>query len=143
MDRMLSRCPHVVLLENRPEGFFEPIARSRNMQEFIQLTHDGEPAAYLALDYNLPAVAAHFEVLRWSKEILREMVAGWPIVLDHVRGNGCTQLVACNNNINDRRWPKMLAHFGFAPPQIVSVSTLLYDGPGSWTPYSMGDGNGQ
>jgi hypothetical protein len=143
MDRTISWSPHILILADRPKGFFEPIARAPNVQEFIRMDHEGEPAAYLALDYNLPAVAVHFEVLRWSKEILREMVAGWPTVLEHIRSKGCVQVVACNNNITDQRWPKMLAHFGFAPPQIVSVSTLLYDGPGSWTPYSMGDGDGQ
>lgn len=123
-------------LTEKPDGLFGDInGRDTEQEFFVGWRWEGQKKciyAYVALEYNRPAVAVHFEVARFSPSILRSMRVDWQGVKSHLERRGITYIVAANNNWQDTRWPKMLKHFGFESTKLIRFSALSFDSEKGW-----------
>lgn len=54
----------------------------------------------------------HLDVRKWSKTVLRRMLALWPTILTYIRAHGVRELCTYPEQ-NDKRFEKFAHRFGF------------------------------
>lgn len=90
---------------------------------WFELSYDGGKVyGWLALQPEPPNVGVHLQMRQWSPSIAKQMIADWPLIVDCARRLGGRLLWAANENYTDKRWPKLIRHFGFPEPRVVSLS---------------------
>ena len=67
-------------------------------------------------------MGVHLEMKRWSHTALKVMREDWKEVVQFARYFKCRRLIASNTNIEDKRWPRFISHFGFPEPTGILVS---------------------
>ena len=110
----------IVELGTRPAVFWniEP-----DGNRFLSLHLDnGTQYGLLALESFGTNVNVHLEVFYWTPRVLKRMIADWPKVVAIAVDMGAICLLAINRNYNDKRWPKLIKHFGFPQPATVAIS---------------------
>ena len=110
----------VIEVMDRPVPFKHIATTSR----WYELVDDKGVFGYMALKEELPAVGLHLEILRWSHNVLKTMIEDWQWVLHVVRQMGATNIYATNPNYKDRRWAKLLKHFGFPEPKVMALTVM-------------------
>ena len=108
-------------LDSRPPGVFDE--RLDDDHHWIRAFNADYVYCYLALKIEKEVAVVHLEMRRWNKTVLKEMLADWEKILYACRNAGATSLTAANPDYLDKRWPKLIKHFGFDEPEIISVST--------------------
>lgn len=113
----------IVISTKRPLEVFDHIGTAEDHYWFEVSDIDG-----IALYVSLGRIKGsrlgnvHLEVLRWSSTILKGMMVLWPTIVALAGHIGCHSLIAANWDYEDKRWPKLIKHFGFPEPKIMSIS---------------------
>ena len=113
----------IVAMINKPDKIFDHLSDEAKYYWF-EISDLLGPAYYVGIGTikGQKEAAIHFEVLRWSVDILRGMKQHWPFVVAFAKHLGCSALVAANWEYLDKRWPKLIKHFGFPQPKIMAIS---------------------
>ena len=106
-------------LDKKPEGFFVDSAGNFMWFGFY---YKNEIYAYVAIELLGSIASVHTEMVRWSHRIARTMQIDWEEIKFICKSFGVVEVVASNNDVNDKRWPKFIRLFGFPEPKPILVS---------------------
>jgi len=104
----------------KPKGYFKQ-ACSDNLMWF-GLYYKKELYAYAAIEILGAFASLHTELIRWNHNIAKTMQIDWEEIKFICKCLGIKEMVASNNDVNDKRWPKFIRMFGFDSPKPILVS---------------------
>jgi len=106
-------------LDKKPEGYFKG---SADNFMWFGLYYKKEVYAYAAIEILGTFASLHTEMVKWSHSVARMMKIDWEEIKFICKSLGVVEMVASNNNVNDKRWPKFIRLFGFSEPKPILVS---------------------
>ena len=106
-------------LENKPEGYFK-----EGLDNFMWfgLYYKKEVYGYAAIEIMGTFASVHTEMVRWSHHVARTMKIDWEEIKFICKFLGVIEMIASNNDVNDKRWRKFIRLFGFPEPKPILVS---------------------
>jgi len=107
-------------LRNKPYGYFKDAPINNFL--WFEFSYKKEPYAYIAIEVIGAFASAHTEMVKWSHNIAKTMKTDWEEIKSICRSLGVKEVVASNNDVNDKRWPKFIRLFGFDEPKPILVS---------------------
>jgi len=117
---VLKHLKMVKSLPNKPDGYFEGVNNDTFL--WFEFSYKKEPYAYIAIEVIGTFASAHTEMMKWSHNIAKTMRTDWEEIKSICRSLGVKEVVASNNDVNDKRWPKFIRLFGFDEPNPILVS---------------------
>lgn len=99
----------LTVLKDRPSVFKDAAV---NDPVYLQGENTEGIYGYMLLNFTKDTCAVHLTVLRWGASVLKEMKEDWKKVMLLCRERGCKELLAMNQNENDK-WYKLIGYFGF------------------------------
>ena len=107
-------------LDKKPEGYFKQSHNDNFM--WFELSYKKEPYAYVAIEILGTFASLHTEMIRWSHNIAKIMQIDWEEIKFIYKRFGIKEMIASNDDVNDKRWPKFIRLFGFDKPKPILVS---------------------
>jgi hypothetical protein len=107
-------------LSKRPDGYFIDAHNDKFL--WFELSYKKKPYAYAAIEMLGTFASLHTEMVAWSHNIAKVMQIDWEEVKFICKGLGVKELIASNDNVNDKRWHKFIRLFGFSEPKPILVS---------------------
>ena len=108
-------------LSNRPKGYFKQVHNEDNFIWFA-LYYKKEICAYTAIEVLGLFASIHTEIIKWNHNIARVLKADWEELKFICKRHGVKEVVASNNDVEDKRWPKFIKIYGFPKPEPILVS---------------------
>lgn len=106
-------------LTKKPEGYFKG---SADNFMWFGLYYKKEVYAYAAIEILGNFASVHTEMIKWSHRIARTMKIDWEEIKFICRSLGTVEMIASNNDVDDKRWAKFIRLFGFPEPKPILVS---------------------
>jgi hypothetical protein len=106
-------------LIEKPDGYF--INASENFMWF-GLYYKKEPYAYVAIEVLGTFASLHTEMIKWSHNIAKMMQIDWEAIKFICKQIGIKEVIASNNDVKDKKWPKFIRLFGFDEPEPILAS---------------------
>ena len=106
-------------LTKKPEGYFKG---SADNFMWFGLYYKKEVYAYAAIEILGNFASVHTEMIKWSHRIARTMKIDWEEIKFICRSLGTVEMIASNNDVDDKRWAKFIRLFEFPEPKPILVS---------------------
>lgn len=107
-------------LKNKPEKFFNDLPDNYIWLEVFDTIGI---YAYVGIEIIGNFASFHFEVTEWTHNNLKKMLKDWEQIKEMCVKMGAETLAVSNENTNDKRWPKIIKHFGFDEIRTMLIST--------------------
>ena len=89
---------------------------------WLGLYYKKELYCYFGIELLKHFVSAHAEVVKWNHNIAKMFKIDWEEIKFICKSLGANEIIASNDNLNDKRWPKFIKMFGFSEPKLILVS---------------------
>jgi len=106
-------------LDKKPDGYFTKLP---DHYMWFELYYKSELYCYVGIEIISIWASFHTHVMKWNHNIAKTLFADWHTLKKICKGLGVTQLIASNENLEDKRWPKFIKMFGFSEPQAILIS---------------------
>lgn len=110
MINEVDKCPDV--FDKIPQGKWYEL-----------ILENGDQYGWFAFQCDTPGtIGVHLEVMAWAPSVLRQMLLDWDELKKIAREMGAKDLYAANKNYKDKRWARLIKHFGFRKVSIIALS---------------------
>ncbi len=93
-----------------------------NGAEYFELRKNHEVYGHCAVQIHGEMASIHLVFKRWTLSIFRESLKDWGSIRKNLKIRGITQIVASQDNLEDKKWERFIKHFGFDDVQIVKMA---------------------
>lgn len=111
------------LLKKRPEPV-EIFGGLCDNALFYEHHDETEPYAYTGFEIYSNRARVHMHILRWSHTIAKNLKADWNLHGLMLLELGVDNIIAINEDAEDKRWYKFIRLFGFGKPIMVQQAKL-------------------
>ena len=106
-------------LEQKPEGLFKKLP---DHYMWFELYYKKEVYCYIGIEIISVWAAFHMHVIKWNHNITKTFFKDWKTLKATCRELGATTVIASNEDLNDKKWPKFIKMFGFPEPKHLLIS---------------------
>ena len=107
------------MLQDKPECF----SHVDSGYWYEVTNHIGKSYAYFGVEIFGDKAFVHFHMLdKWTPGKMKQALRDWEMLKGLMKGKGCSLIVVSNYNTEDKAWMKMIQHFGFPDPGVITIA---------------------